>query len=89
MYRNTKSRIILKLVLVSTIVVTLCVLNVSYYCGLNCYYAYFGIFPFLVNTVEIIQFLNYVMIVKAKYKVLNNYLFQLPVLKRKNIQKLR
>jgi hypothetical protein len=54
MYRNTKSRLILQLVLVSTIVVTLCVLNLSSYCGLHCYYAYFGIFPFLVNTVEII-----------------------------------
>jgi hypothetical protein len=82
MYRNTKSLIILQLVLVSTIVVTLWVLNLSSYCGLHCYYAYFGIFPFLVNTVEIIQLLNFVMILRAKYKLVNNFLFKLPALKR-------
>jgi hypothetical protein len=82
MYRNTRSRIILQLLLVSTIVVTLWVLNLSYYCGLHCYYTYFGIFPFLVNTVEIIQLLNFVMILSAKYKLMNNYLFNLPALKR-------
>jgi hypothetical protein len=82
MYRNTKSRIILQLLLVSTIVITLWVLDISYYCGLHCYYAYFGIFPILVNTVEIIQLLNFVMILRAKYKHVNNYLLKLPALMR-------
>ncbi|KDR22074.1 hypothetical protein L798_02568 [Zootermopsis nevadensis] len=82
MYRKTKVHIFLQLLVVFVIVVALWLFDMSSYCGLHCYHAYLGIVPFLVNTVEIIQFLNFVMILRTKYKLLNAYLTSLlPALK--------
>jgi hypothetical protein len=73
----------------SVTVVSLCVFDLSNYCGLECSHAYLGILPFLVNTVEVIQFLNFVLILRKKYKLLNEYMtFSLPALKMNERKKI-
>lgn len=74
MYRDTSSRIVLQLLLVFVMVVSLWVLDLHNYCRLNCYSGYSGLVPFLVNTVQIIQFLNFVLILRKKYELLNECL---------------
>ncbi|PNF29822.1 hypothetical protein B7P43_G09549 [Cryptotermes secundus] len=74
MYRDMSSRIVLQLFLVFVIGVSLWVLDLHNYCRLNCYSGYSGLVPFLVNTVEIIQFLNLVLILRKKYELLNECL---------------
>jgi hypothetical protein len=82
-YRKTRARIVLQLfVFVFVIVLSLWMFDLSKNCGLHCYHAYSGILPFLVNTMKIIQFLNFVMILRTKYKLVNDYLTSLlPALK--------
>jgi hypothetical protein len=74
MYRDMCSRIVLELFLVFVIIVPLWMLDLLEYCRLDCYKGYIGLAPFLMNTVEIIQFLNFVLILRKKYQLLNECL---------------
>jgi hypothetical protein len=74
MYTHTRSSIVMQLFLVFAIVISLWVLDLYNYCGLDCYNGFFGLVPFLVNAVEIVQFLNFVLILRKKYELLNEYL---------------
>jgi hypothetical protein len=74
MYRHTRSRIVLQLFLVFVIILPLWMLDLRDYCRLDCYRGYIGLVPFLMNTVEIIQFLNFVLILRKKYELLNECL---------------
>jgi hypothetical protein len=74
MYRDTSSRIVVELFLVFVIVLSLWLVDLHTYCRLDCYSGYSGLLPFLANTVEIIQFLNFVFILRKKYELLNECL---------------